>query len=332
MRPLGKDKAVRIVLDGMGGDHAPAEVVKGAVGASLEYGVEVVLVGKRDMLEGELRQLQASSKISIVDASDAVDFNDQPSKVRHLKDSSIMVAMNLLKSGEAQALVSAGNTGAVMAAALFVLGRIKGFDRPALCAIFPTPSPDLLLIIDVGANADCKPHHLVQFAQMGTTYMERVFGMKSPRVGLLSNGEEDTKGNQLVRDAHKAMRKTELNFIGNIEGKDIWAGVADVIVTDGFTGNVLIKASEGFSALALNFLKQTLQSRLEFRIPGFLLNPAFAEFKKRMDYSEYGGVPLLGVDGNVICAHGRSDANAIKNAIRIANQSMEQGMPEAMRR
>ena len=242
---------MRIALDAMGGDHAPYEVVKGAVEAFFEQGVELVLVGREAILRSELKRWSnTQSGISIVGANDVFRSCDSPAvAVRNRKELSIVVAMNLLKEGEASALVSAGNSGAVMTAALLNLGMLKGFDRPALGALFPTPA-GAVLIIDVGANVDCKPKFLVQFAQMGNVYMERVFGIESPRIGLLSNGEEDGKGNELTREAHKLLTKTNLNFIGNVEGNDISTGVAEVIVTDGFTGNVLIKVSEGFSEIA----------------------------------------------------------------------------------
>jgi len=324
--------AIRIAVDGMGGDHAPSEIVKGAVEAALQHGVEVVLVGRKEILRSELARCAPwASSLPIADASQVVGFHESPAAVvRDKRDSSIVVAMNLLKGGEVSALVSAGNSGAVMAAALLILGSMKGFDRPALGALFPTPSGTILLL-DAGANVDCKPDFLVQFAHMGSIYMENVFKVSHPRIGLLNNGEEETKGNRLTKEAHKLLRKSQLNFIGNIEGKDIFRGLADVVVTDGFTGNVLLKASEGFSEIALNFLKQVLNSKLEFKVPGFFLAPALEAFAKRLDYSEYGGVPLLGVNGNVIIAHGRSDAKAIKNAIRIAKQTVEQGMPDVMR-
>ncbi|MBE0415275.1 MAG: phosphate acyltransferase PlsX [Dehalococcoidia bacterium] len=320
---------MRIALDAMGGDHAPSDVVKGGVAAAHEQGIEVVLVGKRSALEVELRNHRFD--LPIVDASEVVGFDDPPVRaVRHKQDSSIVVGMNLLKRGDVSALVSAGNSGAVMAAALLILGSIDGVERPALGFLFTPPWPTVLLL-DVGANTDCKPRQLVQFAQMGNVYMGRVFGVERPRIGLLSNGEEETKGNLMVRESHRLLKDTNLNFVGNVEGKDIVKGTVDVVVTDGFTGNVVLKANEGLGEYILLSLKQMITSRPHFRIAAFFLEPALRAFAKRLDYAEYGGVPLLGVKGNVIVAHGRSDTNAIKNAIFIAKQAEEQGVVEAMK-
>ena len=313
----------------MGGQHAPREAVNGAVKATREKGVEVVLVGRRSAIEAELENHRFN--ITVVDASEVVEFEDPPARaVRHKQDSSIVVGMNLLKNDDASAFVSAGNSGAVMSAALLVLGRIAGVERPALGFLFTPPWPSVLLL-DVGANADCKPSYLVQFARMGSAYMERVLGVERPRIGLLSNGEEETKGNLLIRESHRLLKDTNLNFVGNVEGQDIVRGTVDVLVTDGFTGNAVLKASEGLGELMFQSLRQTLTSRPYFRAAAFFLEPALRAFAKKLDYTEYGGVPLLGVDGNVIIAHGRSDANAIKHAIFSAKQAVEQGALEAIK-
>jgi glycerol-3-phosphate acyltransferase PlsX len=320
---------MRIALDAMGGENAPREVVRGAVAAAREQGVEVVLVGKRSAIEAELGNHR--SNIAIVDASEVVEFADRPAQaVRHKQDSSIVVGMNLLKKGEASAFVSAGSTGAVMAAATLTLKRIKGIDRPALGFLFVLPWHSVLLI-DVGANADCKPSQMVQFAKMGSVYMERIFGLSRPRIGLLSNGEEETKGNLLVNETHRLLKDTGLNFIGNVEGNDIPRSIADVIVTDGFTGNVVLKTGEGIGEMVLESLHHAVMRRLHIKVIGFTLKRALRSAIQSLDYAEHGGVPLLGVNGNVIIAHGHSEAKAIKNAVFIAKRAVEQDVVEAIK-
>lgn len=313
----------------MGGEHAPREVVRGAVAAAQEQGVEVVLVGQRSAIAPELEKHQLD--LAIVEASEVVESEDHPIEaVRQKQDSSIVVGINLLKRGEASAFVSAGNTGAVMAAATLTLGRIEGVERPALGFLFVLPWHSVLLI-DVGANADCKPSQLVQFAQMGSVYMERIFGLTRPRIGLLSNGGEESKGNLLVRETHQLLKDTSLNFVGNVEGNDIPGSIADVIVTDGFTGNVVLKTGEGIGEMVFQSLRQAVTRRPYIRVISFLLRRTLRSAIHALDYAEHGGVPLLGVNGNVVMAHGRSDANAIKNAIFAAKQAEEQGVVEAMK-
>ncbi|HUU63087.1 MAG TPA: phosphate acyltransferase PlsX [Dehalococcoidia bacterium] len=320
---------MRIALDAMGGENAPREVVRGAVAAAREQGVEVVLVGKRSAIEAELGNHR--TKIAIVDASEVVEFADHPAQaIRHKQDSSIVVGMNLLKNGEASAFVSAGSTGAVMAAATLTLKRIKGIERPALGFLFVLPWHSVLLI-DVGANADCRPSQLVQFAQMGSVYMERIFGLSRPRIGLLSNGEEETKGNLLVNETHRLLKDTGLNFIGNVEGNDIPRSIADVIVTDGFTGNVVLKTGEGIGEMVLESLHNAVMRRLYTKAIGFTLKRTLRSAIQSLDYAEHGGAPLLGVNGNVIIAHGHSEAKAIKNAVFIAKRSVEQDIVEAIK-
>ncbi|MDY6917150.1 MAG: phosphate acyltransferase PlsX [Chloroflexota bacterium] len=319
---------MRIALDAMGGDHAPREVVRGAVDAVRERGAKVILVGRNGVVESELRSFNVN--LPVVDASEVVGFDETPTKaVRSKHDSSIVVGMNLLKNGEASAFVSAGNSGAVVTAALLTLGGVAGIDRPALSFLFPPPWPQVLFL-DVGANVDCRPRQLLQFARMGSVYMERLFGIERPRIGLLANGEEDSKGNRLVREGHRLLAESGLNFVGNVEGRDIVTGVVDVVVTDGFTGNVVLKANEGISEFMLLSLRQKLASRLYFKIAAFFLEPALRSFTRKLEYSEYGGAPLIGVNGNVIVAHGRSEATAIKNAIFIAQQSVERGVVQAI--
>lgn len=316
----------------MGGDLGPAELVAGAVRAVREDGALVTLVGRAGEVESALARLgPRPAGIEVVDAPDVIEMTDSPvNAVRAKPRSSMVVAMELLRAGAATAFVSPGNTGAVMAAALFTLRRVRGVERPALAQIFPTLRGHCLLV-DVGANVDCKPEHLLQFGVMGSTYLEKVFDRPSPRVGLLSNGEEDTKGNALLREAHPLLRASRLNFVGNVEGRDIPMHGADVVVTDGFTGNVALKLGEGCGS----FLKQLISEEAR-RDPlgilgGLLLKPALSRVSRRVDYEEYGGAPLLGVQGVCIVAHGRSNAKAIRSALRVARHAAENDLPEAIR-
>lgn len=320
---------MRIALDAMGGENAPQEVVRGAIDAAKAQGVEVVLVGHRKTIEAELAKYPCS--LPIVDADEVIGLGDDPREaLREKRDSSIVVGLNLLNQGEADAFVSAGNTGAVMAAASFILKRIRGVKRPALGVLVVLPWHSVLLL-DVGANADCTPNHLVQFAQMGSVYMEKIYGIKDPRVGLISNGEEETKGNLLVREAHKLLKQTNLNFIGNVEGNDISRNTSDVMVTDGFTGNVVLKTGEGIGEMVFQTLRQAITQKPHIKLIGFLLKRTLRGAIQTLDYAEHGGTPLLGVNGNVIIAHGRSEAKAIKNAVFIAKRAVEQGVVEAIR-
>jgi len=323
---------MRIVLDAMGGDYAPPVAVEGGVWAAREYGVEVVLVGREDDIQRELAKHETSGlNLPIVHASQVIEMEEHPAAaVKAKKDSSMVVGMKLVKRGEADAFVSAGNSGGVMAAALFHLGRIRGIKRPALSTVYPT-TPGLCFMLDVGANTDCKPEYLLQFAYMGAVYAERVLGIANPRVGIVSNGEEETKGSILVQEAHQLLKKSGLNFVGNVEGKDIPAGMADVVVTDGFTGNVIVKLSEGLAASLLGIIKEEVRRNPLATFGALLSKPAFDKVKRRLDYAEFGGAPLLGVDGVVIVAHGRSNAKAIKNAVRVAKQAVEGGMLAAIK-
>lgn len=325
--------SIRVALDAMGGDHAPAEVVKGAVDAARLHGLEVVLVGDEAKVKAELGKYDTGGmKLPIVHCTQVIDMGEHPGTAyRKKKDSSIVVGLNLVKKGEASAFVSAGNSGAVMAASLFVLGRLEGVDRPALGSVFPARGGKIFLL-DIGANADCKPANLLQFAIMGSVYMEKVFGVERPRVGILSIGEEATKGNQLVLDSRPLLDESGLNFIGNVEGKDIPRGMADVVVADGFTGNVVIKVSEGVSEYLIEIIKEAIMSKLHFKLAGLVLKPAFKVVSRRLDYAEYGGAPLLGVEGVSVVAHGRSNAKAITNAVKVAGQSVESGLVGALRK
>jgi len=324
---------MKIVLDAMGGDHAPPVAVEGGVRAAQEYGIEVILVGREGDVQRELAKYDTSGlSLPIVHASQVIEMEEHPAAaVKAKKDSSMVVSMNLVKRGEADAFVSAGNSGGVMAAALFRLGRIRGIKRPALSTIYPTTT-GFCFMLDVGANTDCKPEYLLQFAYMGAAYAERVLGIANPRVGIVSNGEEETKGSILVQEAHQMLKKSGLNFIGNVEGKDIPAGMADVVVTDGFTGNVIAKLSEGLAASLLGIIKEEVKKNPLATVGALLSKPAFDKVRKRLDYAEFGGAPLLGGDGGVIVAHGRSNAKAIKNAVRVAKQAVEGGMLIAIKK
>ncbi len=326
---------MKIVVDAMGGDHAPAVVVDGAVQAARALDAEIVLVGQQAAVEAELRKHDtAGLPLRVLHAGQIIEMGEHPAAaVKAKRDSSMVVGMDLVKRREAEAFVTAGNSGGALAAALFRLGRIRGIQRPALSTVFPSQTPQgHAFILDVGANADCKPEYLLQFAIMGSIYAERILGVPRPRVAILSNGEEEGKGNQLVQETVPLLRASGLNFVGNAEGKDVPWGIADVIVTDGFTGNVVIKLSEGVAKFLLDMLKTELTSRNVAKVGALLAKPAFDHVKRRLDYREYGGAPLLGVDGVVIVGHGRSDAYAIKNAILVAAQTVENGVIDAIKR
>jgi glycerol-3-phosphate acyltransferase PlsX len=323
---------MRIALDVMGGDLGPAEPIAGAVQAARDDGVQVLLVGRRALIETELaRHRDLPLGLEIVDAPDVVEMSDQPAQaVRAKPESSLVVGLAQVRSGRASGFVSPGNSGAVMVAALFGLRRIRGVERPAIATPFPTLQGHCL-VCDIGANVDSRPEHLVQFAIMGSAYVDRVFGRPRPRVGLLSNGEEDSKGNALVREAHQLLRESGVNFVGNVEGKDIFNHQADVVVTDGFTGNVLLKIAEGSAAFIKTLIEQEARRNPLGMLGGLMLKPAFGRIRRRVDYDEYGGGPLLGVDGVCIIAHGRSNAKAIRSALRVARHAAETGLPEAIR-
>ncbi len=312
-----------IALDAMGGDHAPGVAVEGAVSAAVDLGARILLVGRPDEVEPLLRRHNAPRGIVVVEAPDVIAMDDHPAQaVRRKRDSSIVVGTRLVRDGQAAAFVSAGNTGALMAAALFELKRIRGVDRPALAAILPTLRGKTLLI-DVGANADCRPEHLAQFALMGSIYVQRVFGVVNPSVGLLSIGEEASKGNALVQQAYSLLAELPISFAGNVEGKDIPAGCADVVVCDGFVGNVVLKLSEGVATSLTEMIRQEIRRSWISRAAALGVLPALRRVRRRLDYAEYGGAPLLGVHGLSVAAHGRSNALAIKSAVRVAMRSME---------
>ena len=324
---------VTIAVDAMGGDHAPKSEVEGAIRAVGHLPVSVILVGQEQILRSELSAHTGWEKlpISIHHASEVVTMEDSAGKaLRNKKDSSIRVALRLARDGQAQGVVSAGNTGAVMALAKTVCGMVPGVDRPALASVFPTVKGKPAVMLDVGANVDVSGEMLAQFAMMGELYSRLIFHTEKPRVGLLSIGEEEHKGNELTKSATPLLKKLPLHFIGNVEGRDLFTGLADVIVCDGFTGNVALKVSEGLVDVVKHLLQESLKASLSGKIGYLLSRSAFANFKKRVDYSEFGGAPLLGVKGCTIICHGRSNANAIKNAIRVAAEFADSGLNERL--
>jgi glycerol-3-phosphate acyltransferase PlsX len=315
---------VTIALDAMGGDNFPAPEIDGALQAVKALDVRVILVGREDVLKKELKKHPGWEQLplEIRHASEQITMDDSAGKaLRQKKDSSIRIATRLVKSGEAQGVVSAGNTGAVMATAKIVQGMLPGVDRPALASVFPTLSGSAAVMLDVGANVDCTPKMLCQFAIMGDAYSRVIFHTTNPRVGLLSIGEEDHKGNALTLEAQQHLKEIkDINFIGNVEGRDVYTGSVDVIVCDGFVGNVALKVSEGLVEVVGKMLKQHLSATPGRKLGAYLARGAFGEFKKRVDYAEYGGAPLLGLNGVCIICHGRSPAKAIYNAIRVARE------------
>ncbi len=309
--------SMKIAVDAMGGDHAPGEVVRGAVQAFREFGFPVVLVGREDRIREELRRA-GEEGLEVQHASEVVEMFDPPGVAfRKQKDSSLRVGLNLVADGKASSFVSAGNSGAVMAGALMVLRKIRGVDRPAITATIPTPTGPIVLI-DAGANVGCRPDHLVQFGWMGEAYARKILGIPAPRVGIVSIGEEDTKGTDLTRDTAALFRKTTLPFVGNLEGRDFFIGKADVFVCDGFVGNVVLKTMEGMATALVDFLREEVLKSQMAKVGALLAGGAIRRVKTRLDYAEYGGAPLLGVKGGVVICHGSSDARAMKNAIRSA--------------
>jgi glycerol-3-phosphate acyltransferase PlsX len=319
----------RVAVDAMGGDNAPEIEVAGAVAACREFGISVTLVGDSVRLEAELAKHAVKGlDIDICHASEVVGMHDSASDaVRKKRNSSIRLAFDLVKDGKACAAVSAGNSGATMAAGMFVLKRIKGIERPAIAQIFPTLKGKTL-VLDVGGNVDCKPIHLVQFAIMGEVYARYAMGVENPEVGLLSNGEEDSKGNELTRETNTILRKTSLNYAGYVEGRDIFKGTADVVVCDGFVGNVVLKSSEGLAEAIGRMLKEEILKSWISKIGYLFVRSAFGRFKKIVDYAEYGGAPLIGINGVGMICHGGSNVKAIKNAIRFANDYAQSGVTE----
>jgi len=329
-------KTTKIALDAAGGDYAPHEMVKGAVKAVQELGVEVILVGRKNVLRKLMEKSPVKSGISVIDAKQVIDFNEHPIKsIQNKPNSSIVIGINLLKSGHASAFVSAGNTGAVVASSLLTLGKAKGIRRPAIGCFLDTLSSRPVLLVDAGANADCRPEHLLEFARLGSIYSKYILKIPIPRVGLLSNGVEEGKGNRLVQDTFQLLKKAkDITFIGNIEGYNITRKTADVIVTDGFTGNIVLKTIEGSNDNFLNSMRElghvfSSVSRLKTR--DLLRDIGLGSWTKKLDFSEYGGACLLGVNGVIIIAHGRSKARAVKNAIGLAKETVERGITEKVK-
>ncbi|HEY3266422.1 MAG TPA: phosphate acyltransferase PlsX [Armatimonadota bacterium] len=323
----------RVAVDAMGGDNAPAEIVRGAVMARSES-LHVLLVGQPDALQSELAacRVSESDSLRIVPASDVVAMDESPSiAARRKKDSSMAVALDLVKRGEADAAVSAGNSGAMMALSLMTLGRIRGIERPAIATVFPVPSGGFVALLDAGANVDCSAENLLQFAIMGNEFSRCVLNVRQPKVAVLSIGEEATKGNALTREAAALIASANLRFIGNVEGRHIFTGDADVVVCDGFVGNVTLKAAEGTAEAVGAMMALEFQASLWRMLLGYLTRPIFRDLKKRTAYDSYGGAPLLGVNGVAIISHGRSNARAMVNAIREAEDSVKSHIVERIR-
>jgi glycerol-3-phosphate acyltransferase PlsX len=335
-----------IALDAMGSDRAPKPEVEGAIHAARQYSVRVLLVGPESVVRTELDRHPSAARlpIEIVHASEVITMEDKVEAIRAKRDSSMRVGLRMVREGQAAGFVTAGNTGAAMATAKVVLGAVPGVDRPALAAVFPTAPGNPAMLLDVGANVDCTAQNLEQFAVMGDIYFRAMFrekfgdmhgkkaGVIGPRVGLLSIGEEESKGNDLTREAFQLLKQLPLNFIGNVEGRDLYNGQVDVIVADGFVGNVALKISEGVANLVRTALKESLKATITRQVGALLSRSAFTDFKKRLDHTEYGGAPLLGVKGACIITHGSSNANAIKNAVRVAAEFSERGINGSIER
>ncbi|NLJ98590.1 MAG: phosphate acyltransferase PlsX [Tissierellia bacterium] len=315
---------MKIIVDGMGGDKGPEEVVKGCIEAVNELDVNIIIVGKKDIIEGELIKYKFSKDtIDIIDASEVISNDEEPTiAIRRKKDSSMVVGLRALIAGKGDGFVSAGSTGALLAGGLFIVKRIKGIERAALTTVYPTTN-GMSLLLDAGANIDCKPKYLEQFATMGSIYSERVLGVKDPKVGLANIGTEEGKGNALTKESYNLIKDLDINFIGNVEARDLPKGVADVIVCDGFVGNIILKLTEGMAISIFSLLKDEFTKSLKSKIGALMLKPQLKSFKGKLDYREYGGAPLLGVKQPVFKAHGSSDALAIKNAIKQLKSFIE---------
>jgi glycerol-3-phosphate acyltransferase PlsX len=326
-----KERKMTIVLDAMGSDDRPDPEVQAAVKASIELDEQVILVGDETELNQKLSQISADkTKVKVAHAPQALDMSDHILEARAKKQNSMRVGMDLVKAGEGDAFVTAGNTGMAMYYAKKVFGDISGVDRPCLCAVFPVKNGKSV-VLDIGANAECRPEFLVQFAIMGQIYAKSMLGIENPRVGLLSNGEEEGKGNNLVRETFPLLKDSHLNFIGNVEGKELFGGLTDVVVTDGFTGNVMLKSTEAVAKLIIDILREELMSSFRTKIGALLAKPAFSNIKKLLDPAEIGAAPLLGIDGLVFVGHGRSDARAVVSSIRAAKQAVDNQLLENLR-
>lgn len=324
---------MKIVVDAMGGDYAPVEIVKGAIEAAKEFETDVIFVGDEQKIKAELAKYDAGKlPVSVVHAPEVIEMAESPAvALRKKKGSSIMIGTKLVKEGFGDAFVSAGNTGAVMGSSLLGFGRIKGIHRPAIASVFPTIK-GFTLILDIGANAECDPQNLQQFAVMGNIYSSKILGVDKPKVGLLNIGEEETKGNPLYVEAFKLIKQSNLNFIGNIEGRDITGDVADVIVCDGFVGNVVLKFGEGLARDLMSMIKEELKKNIFVKTGAALVFSQAKGLRKKTDCAEYGGAPLLGVNGVCIICHGSSRARAVKNAVRVAKECVEINMVECIKK
>ncbi|MFH1638735.1 MAG: phosphate acyltransferase PlsX [Chloroflexota bacterium] len=322
-----------IAVDAAGGDYAPHEIVKGAIKAAQEFNIGITLVGRKSPLHVLTNRYLKRLEITIVEANEVITYHESPMEaVQNKPNSSTVVGIKLVKSGQADAFISAGNSGAVLCASFLILGKIESVERPALCSIINLNPLAPALLIDAGANADCRPRHLLQFARLGAIYARRILDITTPRIGLMSNGEEETKGNRLTVEAHQLLKKSDLNFIGNIEGHDLGKGKADVIVADGFTGNVVIKTVEGLGESFVRMRQAGYGANNAASLQGSALvaDVGVGTLVKGMDFREYGGACLLGVKGSVIIAHGRSHAKAIRNAIGLAIRTAESSVPKVI--
>jgi len=324
---------LKIVVDAMGGDYAPIEIVKGAIEAAREFEIDIIFVGDEKKVKAELAKYDAGKlPVSVVHAPEVIEMGEPPAvALRKKKGSSIMIGTKLVIEGFGDAFVSAGNTGAVMGSSLLGFGRVKGIHRPAIASVFPTIK-GFTMILDIGANAECDPQNLQQFAVMGNIYSSKILGVDEPKVGLLNIGEEETKGNPLYVEAFKLIKQSNLNFIGNIEGRDITGDVADVIVCDGFVGNVVLKFGEGLARDLMSMIKEELKKNIFVKIGAALVFSQAKGLRKKTDYAEYGGAPLLGVNGVCIICHGTSQARAVKNAIRVAKECVEINVVECIKK
>ncbi|RKD34397.1 phosphate acyltransferase PlsX [Thermohalobacter berrensis] len=323
---------MKIVVDAMGGDNAPRATVKGSIQAASEYDIDLILVGKENEIKKELeRNGYKGNNIEIINAEEVIANEDKPVKaIRRKKDSSMVVGLKMVKDKKADAFISAGNTGALLTGGLFVVGRLKGIERAALAPVYPTKR-GISVLLDAGANADCKPKFLEQFAIMGSIYAEKVLNIKNPKVGLVNIGTEEGKGNELTRDTYEILSQSNINFYGNLEARDIPEGLVDVLVCDGFVGNIILKLTEGLALTIFSMLKEEFTKTPFTKLGALMLKPGLKNFKNKLDYTEYGGAPLLGVNGAVIKAHGSSDAKAIKNAIRQAKIFVENKVLEKIK-
>jgi phosphate acyltransferase len=322
---------INVAIDAMGGDFAPAEVIKGSILALNDKDLHISLVGDEEQIKHLLKKCKDVSRLSIHHAPDVIGMHEAPTQVlKNKKNSSVSIAVKLVKEGQAQAVVSAGNTGALMTAALFGLGRVEGIERPAIATIFPNISGSQVILLDMGANVDCKPRNLLQFAMLGSLYAEGVMHLKNPRVGLLNIGEEAEKGNALTTEAYPLLAGSGLNFIGNVESKEILSGNVDVVVCDGFVGNLILKFAESLSVAVFKLFKEELLRNPISRIGALLLLPAIKRLRKRIDYDDYGGTLLLGVEGVCVKAHGRAKAKAISNAIKVAAEAVRNNIVGTM--